>query len=136
VHGKAAAGLEEWRQFGAEVLGGNYNNHHPEGPVTTVKAAPDAGRHPILEGVKAPFDSRGSLYKNAPLRASATALLLGTIPGQDPEPVAWVNTYKHARVFYTSLGHRQDFENPAFVRLMRNATLWALNRAEKLKSVR
>ena len=29
------------------------------------------------------------------------------------------------RVFYTSLGHKQDFANPAFTRLLTNALRWA-----------
>jgi len=32
-------------------------------------------------------------------------------------------------VFYTSLGHPKDFENPAFRRLLVNAIFWTLNRS-------
>jgi type 1 glutamine amidotransferase len=31
-----------------------------------------------------------------------------------------------SRVFYTSLGHVDDFKNPQFVRLLGNAVLWTL----------
>ena len=50
-------------------------------------------------------------------------LLTGTIPDHT-EPVAWTHDYKGARVFYTSLGHPKDFEEPAFVRLIANALFW------------
>ena len=37
---------------------------------------------------------------------------MGTIPGQPAEPVAWVNLRGPSRVFYTSLGHPGDFDDP------------------------
>jgi type 1 glutamine amidotransferase len=40
--------------------------------------------------------------------------------------VAWTNTGKHGgRVFYTSLGHIEDFQQPAFNELLVNAIRWA-----------
>ena len=55
-------------------------------------------------------------------------LLMGTIPGHPPEPVAWINHKGNARIFYTSLGHPGDFDIPGFRALLRNAVLWALDR--------
>ena len=54
--------------------------------------------------------------------------MIGTIPGQEPEPVAWTNLAgpKQARVFFTSLGHIDDFQNPAFRKLLVNGLFWAL----------
>jgi nicotinamidase-related amidase/type 1 glutamine amidotransferase len=127
VKGKAAAGLVEWPKFDPEVLGGHYDNHYKEGPLTTVTAAPGARDHPILMGVKLPFTSKGALYKTSPLAPTATPLLVGAIEDVSQEPVAWTNTYKKARVFYTSLGHPDDFRNASFVRLLENAARWALN---------
>jgi type 1 glutamine amidotransferase len=53
---------------------------------------------------------------------------LGTIPGEAPEPVAWTSLYgpKQAPIFYTSLGHPDDFKNPEFRRLLVNGIEWAL----------
>jgi nicotinamidase-related amidase/type 1 glutamine amidotransferase len=125
--GKAPAGFVEWPKFDPEVLGGHYDNHYKEGPLTLVTAAPGAKDNPILMGVKLPFTSKGALYKTSPLATTATPLLVGSIEAVSQEPVAWTNTYKKARVFYTSLGHPDDFRNPAFVRLLGNAARWALN---------
>ncbi len=125
--GKGPAGYVEWAKFDAEVLGGNYQNHYPEGPLATVTAAPRAAEHPIVMGVKLPFTTKGSLYKNTPLASTATPLLLGAIPEHSPEPVAWTHPYRKARVFYTSLGHPEDFRNGSFVRLLHNAARWALD---------
>jgi type 1 glutamine amidotransferase len=56
--------------------------------------------------------------------------LLGTIPDQPPEPVAWTNRYKNSRVFYTSLGHPDDFKSPEFRKLLINAVFWAMGKSE------
>jgi type 1 glutamine amidotransferase len=45
-----------------------------------------------------------------------------------PSPVAWTKTYKGAKVFYTSLGHPQDFEVESTRRLLINGIYWALGR--------
>ena len=118
----------EWPRFDPDVLGGNYHGHHGSGPTTTVTPAPNATDHPILTGLNLPFLSTGSLYKTSPLAESTTLLLRGAIPDQEPEPVAWTNHYKHARIFYTSLGHPADFQNPEFSKLLVNAIFWAMNK--------
>lgn len=125
THGTHPAGHAEWREFDHEVFGGNYHGHYPAGPKTGVRAARGAKDHPALAGVSLPFEGSGSLYKSGPLAPSATALLTGTIPGQKPEPVAWVNTCHGGRVFYTSLGHPDDFKSLQFLRLLTNGILWA-----------
>jgi type 1 glutamine amidotransferase len=128
----------EWAAFDAEVLGGNYTGHHGAGPVTVVRPVPAAARHPVLAGLPVTadpderlFESVASLYRASPLAATATPLLTGKISGQPAEPVAWTHSYgpQMARVFYTSLGHAQDFENPLFRRLLLNAIAWALDRS-------
>lgn len=126
-------GLSTWDKFDADVLGGHYTNHHGNGPKTALSLAENADKHPILRGVAlADFLGNGSLYKVSPLATSATPLLIGTIPNQTAEPVAWTNLSgdKKARVFYTSLGHEQDFENPAFRKLLQNGVLWSLGALE------
>jgi putative heme-binding domain-containing protein len=120
-------GHDAWTGFDPEVLGGHYTNHHGEGPKVAVSLATNASAHPILKGVDVmSLTGSGSLYKVSPLATSATPLLIGTIPGQTPEPIAWVNSPASGnRVFYTSLGHIDDFALPAFQRLLRNAIAWA-----------
>jgi nicotinamidase-related amidase/type 1 glutamine amidotransferase len=124
TRGKHPKGHAEWETFDPEVLGGNYAGHHGPKHQPTITLAPAAKDHPILRGVK-PFPSGGSLYKVRPLAKSATPLLIGTIPDAPPEPVAWTHTHKKARIFATSLGHWDDFQNPHFLRLLTNAIHWA-----------
>jgi type 1 glutamine amidotransferase len=121
--------LAAWQRFDPEVLGGNYTNHHGNGPKTTVKVAPTGTGHTVLTALNASaIVSVGSLYKVSPLETNTTPLLIGTIPDQPSEPVAWTHTYgpNKAKIFYTSLGHPDDFQNPEFRRLLCNAIGWAL----------
>jgi type 1 glutamine amidotransferase/nicotinamidase-related amidase len=126
ARGKGAEGTEQWPTFDPEVLGGNYTGHHGKTAEVQVTFAGGAENHPILKEVSLPITSKGSLYKTRPLKSSATALLTGVIPGADPEPVVWTNTHGKSRIFYTSLGHEDDFKNESFVRLLSNAVEWCL----------
>ncbi|QDU31284.1 Trehalose utilization [Anatilimnocola aggregata] len=122
-------GLSFWQDFDPAVFGGHYTGHHGAGPKTTISLADGSSSHMILRGVNLEgFAGNGSLYKAAPLAASTTPLLMGTIPNTPIEPVAWTNLAgeKKARVFYTSLGHAEDFESPAFRKLLQNGVLWSL----------
>ena len=83
--------------------------------------------HPILKGVDlGKLKGCGSLYRTTPLTKSATELIRGTIEGKAPEAIAWTNkTGAGGRVFYTSLGHIDDFAQPGMNTLLRNALCWA-----------
>jgi type 1 glutamine amidotransferase/nicotinamidase-related amidase len=124
-----ASGHAEWPQFDAEVIGGNYTGHHGNGPKTAIALAEGAKDHPILRGMEiSELVGNGSLYRVQPLRGTTTPLLIGAIPNQEPEPVAWTNLAgpKMARVFNTSLGHPEDFANPQFRKLLTNGIFWSL----------
>ena len=73
------------------------------------------------------FPGNGSLYKVRPLVKTAIPILIGMIEGQPEEPVAWTHTYQTGRIFYTSLGHPQDFNDAQFVRMLTNAVFWAIH---------
>ena len=124
--GEVPEGLAGWPEFDAEVFGGNYHGHHGNRLRSTVRPAADV-KHAVLTGVpRAGFASGGSLYKTSPLAQGALVLASGYLEGQPEEPVAW--TFRRAdggRSFYTSLGHPDDFANPAFVRLLANGIHWA-----------
>lgn len=124
---KIMEGGQQWPEWDAEVIGGSYTNHHGRSIATTATLAETAPKnHAILRGVKLPFSSDATLYKSAPLKPGAVALLTGTIPNQPPEPLAWTFTRADGgRTFYTSLGAVSDFQNPGFTTLLRNALLWA-----------
>lgn len=119
----ASHGFQDWLEMDGLVYGGSYKGHYGALPgygLTVVDAAKD---HPILKGVSLP-NGVGSLYKNPGVAADATVLLRGSIPDH-AEPVAWAREKDGRRAVYTSLGHQDDFKNPAFVRLLVNALGWA-----------
>jgi nicotinamidase-related amidase/type 1 glutamine amidotransferase len=125
--GEPKEGLDQWLEFDAEVIGGSYTNHHGNGPKTTIK--PGSQAHPILNDIDVKsLVGNGSLYIVSPLAKSATALLTGSIPNKKSEPIAWTNKTKHGgKVFYTSLGHIDDFKLPAFNQLLKNAIDWSVH---------
>ncbi len=124
---KPPTGCATWESFDPDVLGGHYVNHHGDGPKVEIKAAEGAAEHPILAGVNlAELHGNGSLYKVSPLAKTTVPLLIGSIPDKPAEPVLWTHTTKAGgRVVYTSLGHPEDFKQPAFNRLLSNAIHWA-----------
>jgi type 1 glutamine amidotransferase len=124
----ASHSFQNWKEFDHDVLGGNYGNHYGNKSKTTISIIPEAKNHPILIGFS-PFVSDGSLYRNTPLQPGSKPLLLGKIEGNPPEPVAWTHEYKGARVFYTSLGHPNDFKEESFRLLLRNAMEWTLGQS-------
>jgi nicotinamidase-related amidase/type 1 glutamine amidotransferase len=136
LHGaQPPAGLETWESWDADVFGGHYIGHHGNGVKVTVEPAPQAVNNPILKaveeipstfsGVGALFVGNGSLYRVRPLAGSTWPILMGHIPGQPEEPVAWVNHRADGgKSFYTSLGHPDDFSEPAFRKLLVAALHW------------
>lgn len=127
--GELAGDLVAWHELDKEVFGGDYQGHFGAGSVVN---APQID-HEILTGIdNKPWKSSGSLYKNPQIDAACTVLLTGERQGdtKDPQPVAWIRTVgeRQAKVFYTSLGHQDDFEQPQFQRLLLNAVKWAVKK--------
>jgi type 1 glutamine amidotransferase len=123
--------------FGRDVFGQKWITHHGHRSTTTVAVHAGNAAHPILRGVTG-FPAKSWLYHVAPLNGAATILLDGTSVNSDKtnraeqfppvQPVAWTREHKGARVFFTTLGHPGDFEQPAMRRLTVNGILWALGR--------
>lgn len=119
----ASHAVQTWLEFDREVLGGNYNSHHPVGPITTIEVAKDAADHPILKGVEL-TTVKDSLYKNQGHAKDIHVLLSGKIPGEPAESLAWTREREGGRLFYTSLGAQDTFELPAFRQMLVNALFW------------
>ena len=126
----------EWNLgFGQKVLGAPWRTHYGGSYGTTVQQVPDMADHPVLNGVNSAFRVRSWLYHVLPLTEECEPVLIGST--EDPEkdsstdnPVAWLSSHNGARVFYTSMGHPEDFEIPSFVRLLKNGISWALEVSE------
>lgn len=118
-------GFQNWLELDKEILGGSYHGHYKADVVTRVVTAPGMESHPLLNKVGG-LDSLSSLYRTHPVEKDAT-LLLGGVAPQGAQPLAWFREVNGGRVFYTSLGSVEDFENPAFRRLVTNALYWSAN---------
>ena len=133
----ASKGHALWPRFDVEVLGGHYVGDLSNKAGTDVAPAPGAETHEILKGIATPaFHSSASLYKSVDLSSSAVALLQGKTDDHGKParfPVAWTHQYRKSRVFYTALGHPDDFKVPAFNQLLKNAIAWALNPSSAAK---
>ena len=119
-----------WDHFDRDVLGAQYEGHYANQLGPRLRLAGEAAGDPILIGLPADgFQSPHSLYRSRNLAPTTKVLLTGSIAveGREvTEPVAWINTNAHRRVFYTSLGGPEDFKNPVFRRLLLNGVLWSL----------
>jgi len=122
----ASHAFQNWLELDKEVLGGDYRGHYGNKEQPRVKIVPAAKDHPILRGFE-PYTSAGSLYKNPKIAADTAVLLTGTIPGHT-EPAAWTRVQRGGRVFYTSLGHPEDFRQAGFLRLLAGAIFWTCRR--------
>jgi type 1 glutamine amidotransferase len=128
----ASHAVQTWLEFDREVLGGNYQSHHPVGPVTKIEVAARARKHPILQDVDLTA-ANDALYKNAGHADDIDVLLRGTIPGEPSEPLAWTRVHNGGRIFYTSLGAQDTFQNESFRRMLANALFWAAKRNVETK---
>lgn len=134
--------------FGKRVLGEDWSGHHGEhGNESTRGIIPeDARNHPITNGIKngqiwGPTD----VYTvDLPLPGDSKTLVRGQVltgmsPDSEPHPdkndpmmpVAWGKSYqlpsgKKGAAFTTTMGASQDFQNPAFRRLLVNAVYFLL----------
>ncbi|MGY8655348.1 MAG: PVC-type heme-binding CxxCH protein [Verrucomicrobiia bacterium] len=130
--GEPPAGHVEWKEFDKEVLGHDYENHFGNKSGTDIATIPHSIRDPLMTGVKiTSFHSSSTLYKARNLAGNSRVLLRGvTMDKGEPqlEPVALYRTYGKSKVFYTSLGHIDDFKHVPFNRMLVNAVYWAAHR--------
>lgn len=133
---------EKWNAFGEFAFnsppgwGGKAGHtHYGHTSSTDVTILSVAKNHPILTGVAPSFHTRSWLYKvqpNFPSNGSEW-LLMGKSVKPEREaidnPVAWtgINSFG-GKVFFTTLGHPEDFQLEAMQRLVINAIHWELGK--------
>jgi type 1 glutamine amidotransferase len=112
------------------VLGCRYRGYPGESRKTgsDVWVSDKARKHPIVRNLPTgSFHSASWLYNLTPLGPNTQTLLMGKWSDDQPhQPIALTNTYQGARIFYTQLGHPDDFKIDAFNRLLTNAIHWAV----------
>jgi len=114
--------------FGRDVLGSPWVSHHGHSSSTDVSRIPGED-HAVLDGIPPEFHVRSGLYR-VDLQPDCRPLLQGEAVDPEstptPSPVAWVRELERSRVFFTSLGHPDDFVETPFRRLLVNAVRWCL----------
>lgn len=123
------------RAFGAPPGWGgpSQHTHYGHNASTDATVIADKAKHPILTGVDPTFHVRSWLYRVLPdYPAKGTEwLIMGKAVNPDKkaedQPIAWTweNQYK-GRVFFTTMGHPEDFSVESFQRLVVNAVHWEL----------
>jgi type 1 glutamine amidotransferase len=126
---------EKWNAFGEFALnappgwgGAARHTHYGHESSTDVHIIPEQANNPILTGVATNFHVRSWLYRVLPdyPTKGSTWLLMGKAVNPDKEaienPVAWtgINSFG-GRVFMTTMGHPEDFQQAPFQRLVINA---------------
>jgi type 1 glutamine amidotransferase len=141
---------EAWNEFGEWAFnsppgwGKKGHTHYGHTSTTAVRVNPKNAKHPILRGISPTFSASSWLYNVVPEYPSlgSEGLLIGTSlnsekPNPNQNPVAWVGKNKYgAKVFFTTLGHPEDFKDPNMERLVINAIHFQLGKKvpAKLKS--
>lgn len=131
----ASHGFQNWLEFDKIVLGGSYQGHYGDQNAMKAEIVPNKKDHPILQGIDGEIRSRYSLYRTAPVAQDAEVLMVGSTLGQPQHPAAWARIHNGGRVFYTSLGGPEDFENASFQKLIANALYWAAERPVEAKEL-
>ncbi len=99
-----------------KVLGGDYQG--PGSYTTPFKAIADDSQkdHPILRGV-GPINSRGP-YRFGKLSDKAVVLQIVESDKKIKAPATWIHEYQGSRMFYSTMGVPEDFQNEHFRRLL------------------
>ncbi|MBN2291013.1 MAG: ThuA domain-containing protein, partial [Pirellulales bacterium] len=71
---------------------------------------------------------KGCVYLVDPMIDNKATVLMTAATEGKTEPVTWVRDYQGSRIFYTSLGHPDDFNQPQFNTMLTNGIFWAMNR--------
>jgi hypothetical protein len=133
--------------FGEDILGGSFRNHHGRWQADSTRGivVEKNKDHAVLRGVTDVWgltDVYRTFKEGGSLPADCTPLLDGQpLMGRKPDdavnpdlialPVAWVKTWtndkgKTARVFHTTMGSAEDYQNAGLRRLTVNAAYWCL----------
>jgi len=93
-----------------EMLGGEFQSHHAQAEVDCLSQDP---KHPACRHLGPVFHVKDEIYllKNFDRTKVHPLLMLDKHPNEKTPgdfPIAWAKQFGTGRVFYTSLGHRED----------------------------
>ncbi len=114
-----------------EMLGGEFQHHGQQAGVECLVMDP---KHPATRELGESYCIEKEeiyLFKNYDRQRVHELLVLDKHPNNKSEPghfpVSWCRLYGQGKVFYTSLGHREDvWENPTYEKHILGGIKWAL----------
>jgi type 1 glutamine amidotransferase len=118
-----------------KMIGGEFIIHGAQQKATMKIVSPD---FPGIKGLGDSFalnEEWYSLYRFAPnlhvILLQETEGMKGPMYQRASYPATWARTYGKGRVFYTSMGHREDvWTNPTFQQIVLGGFAWALHNVE------
>ena len=116
-----------------DLVRGEFETH---GPQKTVEVFVQDPNHPATKDLPASFSIHDEIYEFKNWDRSRVHVLLSMRkhPQRDVQgdfPVAWTNRVGKGRMFYTSLGHREDvYLNTLYLKHLMGGIRWALGLAE------
>jgi len=130
----AFCSYDSWPEY-VKIVGGRYH-HYPwikdgaeQKPSTfhhdtKLSVRVEDEKHPITKGIT-DFDIIDEAYGGTEILSTVQPLLSTNSPFNGPL-VCWTNTYGKSRVVALTLGHDiQAWENPAFIKVLSQAIVWA-----------
>ncbi|MEY4939044.1 MAG: hypothetical protein RIQ93_779 [Verrucomicrobiota bacterium] len=112
----ATHALNEWPTFDVDVFGAKYGVHF--GPVKSLQV----NQHPVTRRA-ADFTTKNDMYRYENLASDVTVLMQGT-NDKGSMPTAWVRERPNGRVFYVGFGHNEEFDKPAYLRMIGDGLVW------------
>lgn len=117
------------------MIGGEFIKHDAQQPARQIVIDP---KFPGMAGIPADFGPQEEWYslKNFPadlhvLLVQETKGMRGASYERAPYPSTWARMQGKGRVFYTSMGHREDvWNNPLFQALLLGGLDWSLRRVD------
>jgi len=118
------------------MLGGEFLAHGPQQEASLILTSrfPGAGQLGMAEGIS--FTDEWYTFKNfrADLHVilvQETQMMRGDCYRRPDFPATWARRHGQGRVFYTSLGHREEvWTNPFFQAIALGGIAWAMGRAD------
>jgi uncharacterized protein len=115
------------------LVRGEFQTHGPQVKVLVYNQDP---KHPACKDLPTSFEIYDEIYefKNWDRSRVHVLLTMHKHPQKDEQgdfPVAWTNRVGKGRMFYTSLGHREDiYQNELYLKHLTGGLLWALGLAK------
>lgn len=125
VHAGVWYNWAAWPDYNRILIGGGSRSHDKLGEFAVTVTHPE---HPIMKGVPVKFRIHDELYHQEidPAGSPVEVLAIATSPLTGKTfPSVWVVNDGHGRIACIALGHDEEsHDNPAYVRLLTNATVW------------